>query len=145
MLAEAQRLSMLQTMGVDVYRLRGGDAPNAGAAVGAGEASVAVICPRAASAGLARFRDQLPRALGLGAERVRWHEAGGADIAQDAAAYLAIGSEAARALGVQLSTMQQNNSVIAATAEPAALLRDAAAKRALWQALKPVVRRLRGN
>jgi hypothetical protein len=145
MLAEAQRLSMLRTMGVDVYRLRSIEVPVGPAAVIAAAASVAVICPQAASAGLARFRDQLPRALGLVPERVRWQAAEAADLAQDAVAYVALGTEAARALGVQLSTMQQNRSTIAVTAEPAALLRDAAAKRALWHALKAVVHRLRDN
>ena len=145
MLAEGQRISMLQAMGVDVYRLRSGNAPVDPAGVVIAGASVAVICPGLASAGLTRFRAQLPRALGLAPERVQWHAADSADLAQDAMAYVALGIEAARALGVQLSTMQQNVSVIAVTADPAALLRDATAKRALWHALKPVVHRLRGN
>ena len=51
----------------------------------------------------------------------------------------------ARSLGVSLSTMQQNAKTIASIGEPATLLRAAAAKRALWQALKPVARRLRDN
>ena len=136
--AEAQRLSLLRTMGIDVFRLRATGAPATPASV-AGPVGVAVICARDAVP--ERFRQQLRRALGVVEERAQWCEIGVSVPA--AAAYVVIGTEAARALGVQLSTMQQNTSVIAATAEPAMLLRGAAAKRALWQSLKPVARRLR--
>jgi DNA polymerase III psi subunit len=142
MLAEAQRLSVLQAMGIDAYRLRKAAAaapPRAEATARA----VAVIGKRNAIP--ARLHAQLPRALGIAAERVQWCDVTAADLPEGVAAYVVIGTEAARALGVQLSTMQQNATVIAATAEPAALLRDGAAKRALWQILKPVARRLREN
>jgi hypothetical protein len=144
MLAEAQRLSVLQTMGIDVYRRRAAHAPAPShdeAAVT--DAIVAVIGKRDAIP--KRWQAQLPRALGIGAESVQWCDVIAARLPENAAAYVVIGTEAARALGVQLSTMQQNASVIAATAEPAALLQDAAGKRALWQILKPVARHLRGN
>jgi hypothetical protein len=143
MLAERQRSALLQAMGVDVYRLRSAaQTPAATPDASAVNASVMVVCPRGAD--LARFRTQLPHALGVAAERLHWCDGGDAH-ALAHAAYVAIGAAAARVLGVQLSTMQQNAAVIATTAEPAALLRDGAAKRALWQALKPVARRLRGS
>ena len=146
MLAEAQRLSVLHAMGIDVYRLRAPDAPASASArddaADAG-ATVAVIGKRDAIP--ARLQAQLPRALGVANERVHWGDVTAAHLPENAAAYVVIGTEGARALGVQLSTMQQNATLIAATAEPAVLLRDGAAKRALWQILKPVARRLRGN
>ena len=135
--AEARRLSMLQAMGIEVYRLRAVAAP---AHVHAYAATVAVV--GAAAAVPARLLTQLPGALGVAGECVHWYEVG-ASVPDDADGYVVIGTEAARALGVQLSTMQQNSSVIAATAEPAELLRDGSAKRALWQSLKPLARRLR--
>jgi hypothetical protein len=137
MLAEATRLSMLQAMGIEVYRLRAVAAP---VHLRAHDAKIVVV--GAADAVPARLRMQLPGALGVAAERVHWYDVG-ASVPDDAAGYVVIGTEAARALGVQLSTMQQNTAIIAATAEPAALLPDGAAKRALWQVLKPVARRLR--
>lgn len=144
MLADVQRLSILQAMGIDVYRLRTAAAPASShddAAVSHG--IVAVIGRRQAVP--ARLPAQLPRALGIAPARLQWWDVGAAPLPENAAAYVAIGTEAARSLGVQLSTMQQNATVIAATAEPAVLLRDGAARRALWQILKPVARRLRGN
>jgi len=146
MLLEAQRLSVLQAMGIDVYRLRMADAPATAPARDAAAvhgATVAVIGKRDAIP--ACLQAQLPRALGIANECVQWGDVSAAHLPENAAAYVVIGTEGARALGVQLSTMQQNATVIAATAEPAALLRDGAAKRALWQILKPVARRLRGN
>jgi len=142
MLAEAQRVSMLQTMGIDVYRLRAADVrlPAADALVSA--LKIAGVC--VSDAVPARLRGQLSRALGAPDDSVHWCNVGDG-VPDDAAAYVVIGTEAARALGVQLSTMQQNTAIIAATAEPAALLRDAAAKRALWQILKPVAHRLHGH
>jgi DNA polymerase III psi subunit len=146
MLAERKRSALLQAMGVDVYRLRSIAArtPAATPDASAVNANVIVVCPRDADARLARFKTQLPHALGVAAERLHWSDGVHAHaLAQ--AAYVAIGAAAARALGVQLSTMPQNGHMIVTTAEPAALLRDGAAKRALWQALKPVARRLRGS
>jgi hypothetical protein len=137
MLAEAQRASMLQVMGIDVYRLR---APTAPAEARAHAAALVVIGANAAMP--AHFKLQLPRALGVAAQCVHWCEID-ATIADDAAGYVAIGTEAARALGAQLSTMQQNRSLIATTADAPELLCSGAAKRALWQVLKPLARRLR--
>ena len=146
MLAEVQRLTMLQAMGIDVYRLRTAEAAASVLTfddVAVADVSVAVIGKSAAIP--ARFRAQLPRALGVAERHLQWCDVAAARLPEDAAAYVVIGTEGARALGIQLSTLQQNATVIAATAEPDALLRDGAAKRALWQILKPVARRLRGN
>jgi hypothetical protein len=140
MLAETQRLALLQAMGVEVYRLRTAAAQ---AQVDPREPNGGVAVIGALNTVPARLRAQLPRALGIGTEHVHWCDVG-AGAPGDASAYVVIGTEAARALGVQLSTMQQSTSIIAATAEAPALLRDGAARRALWQALKPVARRLRG-
>jgi len=142
MLAEAQRLSLLQAMGIDTYCLRKADAVVPARAEGIVDAVVVIGKRNAISL---RLHAQLPRALGVAAERVQWCDVAAAHLPENAAAYVVIGTEAARALGVQLSTMQQNATVIAATAEPPALLSDGAAKRALWQILKPVARRLREN
>ena len=142
MLAETQRLALLRAMGIDVFRLRAADPPAAVPAAAAQATNVAVICGRDAVP--ARFKTQLPRALGIAQERLLWLDPGAA-VPAAAAAYVVVGTEAARALGVQLSTMQQNTCVIAATAEAAELLHGAAAKRALWQVLKPVARRVRGH
>ena len=141
MLAEAQRISMLQTMGIEVYRLRVVSAESTAFALATEDTSLAVICAPAALS--EHLRTQLLRALGVGAQRVHWCDCSGAGLPQNAVAYVAIGTEAARALGVQLSTMQQNRSIIATTADSSDLLRDGAARRALWHILKPVARRLR--
>lgn len=149
MLAEAQRRGMLAEMGIDVYLLRAA-APAPAApdkAVGDGAALV-VACPTgtAASPHGASLRKVLPFALGIAAERVRWIEADAAGAlpeAPDAPGYLALGAEMPRALGAHLSTMQQNAATIAAADAPAHSLRDGLSKRALWQALKPLARRLR--
>jgi hypothetical protein len=134
-------------MGIDVYRLRTVSAPapmlSPDDLAVVTDAMVAVLGKGDAIP--ERFKSQLPRALGVAERRVRWYCIGTAQLPENAAAYVVIGTEAARALGIQLSTMQQNASVIAATGEPAALLQDAAGKRALWQILKPVARHLRGN
>ncbi len=114
-----------------------------------GTLRLAVVCARGvrADARLARLFKHLPQTLSVAAAAIDWLEAGSdgelAD-AVDASAYLVLGAAMARALGVQLSTMQQNTATIAVTAEPALLPGAAADKRALWQVLKPVARRLRG-
>ena len=141
MLADAQRLSTLQAIGIDVFRLRAMPAANVIGESAIEPARVVVVCR--SDAVPRRFLAQLPSALGIPPGCVLCCEPGAA-VPEEAAAYVVIGTEAARALGVQLSTMQQTTSMIAATAEPAALLQGATAKRALWQSLKPVARRLRG-
>ena len=151
MLAETQRRRLLDVMGIDVYVLR---APPASAAtpifaVAAVNEILVVACARdPGDAQTARLRAALPLALGIDATRIQWLQAsaGGAlPPPPAAAAYLALGAEMPRALGVHLSTMQQNSAVIAAADAPSACLRDGLSRRALWQALKPVARRLRAG
>lgn len=163
MLDESQRRELLHAMGIDVYLLRG--APVAPATRGAalvdsnaapaaqsamGEVELVVACAAAAGrdAAATRLRNLLPLALGLPGERIRWMAAdadGTLPEPPPARAYLALGAEMPRALGANLSTMQQMSALIAAADEPAASLRDGLSKRVLWQALKPLARQLRGS
>lgn len=160
MLADAQRHDLLAAMGIDVYLLRTRDvapasatdraaAPSPPAVVqaGAGDVAVVVACAPGADAHAERLRKALPTALGIAASRMRWiqPDAGGTLVlpAAAAAAYLALGADMARTLGAQLSTMQQRSAVIAVADAPQACLRNGLARRALWQALKPIARHLR--
>jgi hypothetical protein len=157
---DSERLRLLQAMGVDVYVARSRDvianerAPQAAAAAEAAMDSVATrvhlvaVCARGVrdQPRLAALLGQLPRTLGISAASIHWLEAdaqGALASPLEAPAYLVFGAPMARALGVQLSTMQQNSSVIAVTAEPAQLPGTALDKRALWQVLKPLAQRLR--
>ncbi|HZP68028.1 MAG TPA: hypothetical protein VFB32_17125 [Rudaea sp.] len=145
MLADGERRRVLAAMGVDVYVRRA--AGREIAPVAAGEVDLVVACAgdaaRTPAAG--RLREALPRALGLAADRVRWIEAdmsGTLPAPPEAPAYLALGAAMPRALGVHMSTMQQNSAIVAVADAPAACLGSAAGKRALWQALRPIARRL---
>jgi hypothetical protein len=162
---DARRAGLLAAMGVEVYRLRALDAKTLAsvpaatqpidAAPAANDAPVDSTAPRVlivCAAGqrrdgrLASLFAQLPRALGAPAAAVGWCEAsadGAVAPPVDARAYLVFGTAMARALGAQLSTAQQQASVIAVTGEPAQLPGGAVGKRALWQVLKPVARALR--
>ena len=161
MLDELQRRELLHAMGIDVYRWRDGalaegstqsassSAP-APTQSDAGGLALVIACPadhnRDAAAG--RLRALLPLALGVPDEHIRWISAdprGALPEPPAARAYLALGREMPRALGANLSTMQQMSALIAAADEPAASLRNGLSKRALWQALKPLARQLRGS
>ena len=161
MLAEIQRLQTLAAMGIDVYLLRthdvGAAGDESGAVVPGSEISAAgakaelpalvVACARRTDADVhtSRLHAALPLALGVAAARIVWIEpdAVGVLVAPPAApAYLALGTEVARALGEQLSTMQQMSAVIAVADAPDACLGNGLARRALWQALKPIARHL---
>jgi hypothetical protein len=143
MLDEAQRRQMLASMGIDVYLLRASIAP--APQTDAGDVDLVVACAPADPCS-GRLRNALPVALGLGAARIRWIEAdpaGSLAAPPPARAYLALGADLPRALGEHLSTTQQISSVIAVADVPQACLRDGLAKRALWEALKPIARHLR--
>ena len=159
---DSEHLRMLAAMGVDVYALRtsmfspvAAAAAHAHAVTGATLAQadaprLVVACAQNArrDARLVRLFAQLPQTLGIPVAAIGWIEADAAgNLASppSAPAYLVLGAAMARVLGVQLSTMQQNSSTIAVTAEPAQLPGSAADKRALWQALKPLAQRLRGQ
>ena len=157
---EGRRLQVLAAMGVDVYQLRGArDAasaavtvPPAGAGENAGAACVDLVaaCAHSARADLklARLFAQLPRALGVAAARLAWVEMpadGTLPALSDVPCYLFIGSAIARAGAAQLSLTQQNQATIAVCAEPQELLAGPPARRALWQVIKPLARRLRAE
>jgi hypothetical protein len=160
MLAEAQRLQTLAAMGIDVYLLRAPDAavanvargeiaPVSQAAVGgaaSAQPALVVACARDVDAHARRLRASLPLALGIVAGRIVWIEpdaTGALPAPPTAPAYLALGADLARVLGEQLSTMQQMSAVIAVADAPNACLGSGLARRALWQALKPIARHLR--
>jgi hypothetical protein len=159
MLAEAQRLQTLAAMGIDVYllRTRGAGVPAVANAALATDSPVGdsksvlpalvVACARSVDADThtPRLRAALPLALGISAARIVWIEPGAAGslgVPPAAPAYLALGADLARALGEQLSTMQQKSAVIAVADAPSACLGNGLARRALWQALKPIARHL---
>ncbi|TLY51014.1 MAG: hypothetical protein E6K53_08650 [Gammaproteobacteria bacterium] len=165
---DARRLAILEALGVEVLALR---AP-AGAAAratpadatldrsrsesGASESVAAgasqtpnlcIVCAHGVrrDARLARLFAQITRALALDPSGADWLEADAAGTlpAPPAVpAYLVLGAGIASALGAQLSTAQQNAAVIAVSADVASLSGGAAGKRALWQVLKPIARRL---
>lgn len=162
---DARRLAMLEAMGIEVLALRArASAPAQAEAVfdrtqgesGADACFVSdaprpprlcLVCAHGVrrDARLARFFAQIARALNLDFAAVGWLEAdaaGGLPAPPPAAAYLVLGSALAPALGAQLSTAQQNAAVIAVSADVANLPGGTAGKRALWQALKPIARRL---
>jgi len=161
MLDEGRRLQVLAAMGVDVYQLRGKrdvasttafalPTDSVDAAVGAASVSVVAVCARGARSDLrlARLFAQLPRALGISASRLTWVEMsaeGTLSTLPDVACYLFVGSAIARAGAVQLSLTQQGEATIAVCAEPRDLLAGTPAKRALWQVIKPMARRLRAE
>jgi hypothetical protein len=158
MLAEAQRLQTLAAMGIDVYllRTRGAAVGEAAAEAGpslqapiagakAGSLALVVACAQGGDADTPRLRAALPLVLGISATRIVWIEpdvAGTLASPPAAPAYLALGADVARALGEQLSTMQQMSAVIAVADAPRACLGNGLARRALWQALKPIARHL---
>lgn len=82
------------------------------------------------------------RAIGLDPERATWLAPDALTSLPAAANYLVFGEPLARALGAELPTAQQQAARIVVAAAPAQW-RDAAAKRRLWQVLKPLARSLR--
>jgi hypothetical protein len=154
-LDETQRRALLQAMGIDVYLLRGGragesahhsagvEAAVASAASNEVDLVVASAADSARDAATQRLRALLPLAIGVPAERIRWIIAGAGGALPEppaAHAYLALGADMPRALGANLSTMQQMSATIAAADDAAASLGNGLSKRALWQALKPLAR-----
>jgi DNA polymerase III psi subunit len=150
MLDEASRLEVLAAIGIDVYRLRAADVARATSPVAkAGQLVVACAHGAGRDPSLARLLPQLLRALGIddaAVHRIKTAADGSLAALPQAPAYLMIGAATARACSAQLSIEQQNAlTLVVIDDEPAAALRDAAAKRALWQQLKPLVRRLRAG
>jgi hypothetical protein len=146
---DARQLQVLAAIGIDVYRLR---SMPAGAAACADAASAApalvVACAKGdrSRADSARWLSQILRALGATDETTTWVEtAPGAALpaVPDAPAYLMIGSDVARACSAQMPLQRQDRATIAILADIGDLGGGATQRRALWQALKPLARRLR--
>lgn len=146
---DARRLELLAAIGIDVYRLRergAGEHEPEGITV---DARLVVACLRSVrrDARSAHRLAQVVRALGVASGAVRWIEADARAAAMDlpdVPAYLMIGADAARTCSAQLSLEQQAAAAIAVMPETGMLPGDAAARRALWQVLKPLARRLAG-
>jgi hypothetical protein len=159
MLDEGSRLAVLAAIGIDVYRLRAADAQGDASRTAALAEHPAVAEPARLVVGcvngagrnpsLARLLPQLLRSVGVAdaaARRIETAADGSLTALPEAPAYLMIGAAAARACSARLSIERQNALMLVVIEdEPAMALRDAAAKRALWQQLKPLARRLRAG
>jgi DNA polymerase III psi subunit len=159
MLDESRRLEVLAALGIDVYRLRAADSvstasapppqPQEHSACIDVPARLVVASAHGASREpqLARLLPQVLRALAVPDAAVRCIEtAADGSVARlpEAPAYLMIGASTARACSAYLPIERQNEVALAVIDFAATgLPRDAGAKHALWQLLKPLVRRLR--
>ena len=153
MLDERGQLAVLAAIGIEVYRLRASTGAQADSSCAEPAAAadrtasgvapareLVVACPRGQRGD--RRLTQILRALGRGDAGVAWVDAETLADMPDGAAYLFVGS-AARACSARLPLARQEAAAIAVIADPAELALDGSAKRALWQALKPLARRLR--
>lgn len=169
---DARRQQLLEAMGVTLYRRRGAEVPASPATSDAASSRVpapaptrdAPAQPHAHTHVPARDHAQAPvlvivgaradrahadtlaRALALTPARFAWIDASAERLdatPPEAAAYLALGAAFARPLGAELPTTVQQSAQIVVTSAPQEW-RSAAAKRALWQVLKPLRRALRG-
>jgi DNA polymerase III psi subunit len=150
MLDDGRRLELLAALGIDVYRLRRNDAAPAPAPAATASAAVRLVvaCSGAArrDARIAHRLGQALRAVAVDASEVAWVDAGvGGAVAElpAAQAYLMCGAAIARACSALLPIDRQQAATIAVSADPADWARDPSARRTLWQALKPLARRLR--
>lgn len=170
MLDEQARLEVLGALGIDVYRLReafpapavveaplaqrGDDtrAPEPEAVSTAARADLresvesapvavrlAVACSSVARA--SGTVDRIVRALGIAPRAVAWIDPASAAELPPVDAFLLVGDGAARCAAA-LPIERQNAATIVVCPEPAVALASAASRRALWQALKPLARRL---
>jgi len=148
----AQRQQYLQAMGVTLYRRRGAMAAVAAAPmerVASAEPAFASESAAPALVMVGRREDRahagiVLQALGVQESAVQWIDAVAEKLSAlppDATAFLAIGEAMARPLGAELSTELQQRACIGVTTSPAQW-RSASGKRALWQVLKPLRRRL---
>jgi hypothetical protein len=138
MQAEARRRELLGALGIDLYVPRA--VPKAGRA-----AMLLVVCAEAdaRTSDALHLRRILPNALGVEASCILWMSPE-ATALPPAVACLVLGARPPGVHDAQLSTMRQNGEMIAVADKPDACLGSPVAKRALWQILKPVARRLRG-
>lgn len=147
MLDDGRRLEVLAALGIDVYRLRAHGTP---APAASGTIRLVVACAGGArrDGRIAQRLDRAVRALGVGDADVAWTEGatdGSVAGLPQADAYLMCGASVARACSASLPLDRQKSATIAVSADPSEWARDAASRRALWQALKPLARRLRGQ
>ena len=156
MLDDASRLYVLAEMGIDVYRLRSAPglapAPAEAALDPAGAASATLIVVSSpgvrADGCVSLLLKQLPRVLGISASSLAFIDAGqNGQVAAlpPAPAYLLLGAACAQACAAHLTLTQLDAATLAVIGNPADSLRDASGKRALWQVLKPLARRLRAD
>jgi DNA polymerase III psi subunit len=158
-LDESRRLEVLAALGIDVYRLRSAGPADIARESPRPEAFASLPVPArlvvasAHGAGreprLARLLTQVLGALAVpesAVQRIETSADGSLAQLPDASAYLLIGSAAARACSAHLSIDRQNAVTLAVVDfDGSGLPLDAGAKRALWQLLKPLARRLRGD
>jgi len=158
MLDDNSRLRVLAEMGIDVYRLRAGpdsepalvESREVGQSRPDTPARVVVVSSQGVRAHgrIALLLKHLPGALGISASSLAVIDAGAdGQVAAlpEAPAYLLLGEACARACAAHLTLAQLNATTLANIAAPDEMLRDAAGKRALWQLLKPLARRLRAS
>ena len=154
MLDDGARLRVLAEMDIEVYRLRSAPAPAALAATTETladpdtAARLIVVCARGmrVEARTALLLKLLPHALGIARSALALVDADGegqvAALPQ-APAFLLLGNACAAACAAHLTLAELDAATLAVIAAPDDALRDAPAKRALWQMLKPLARRLR--
>lgn len=151
-----RRQQLLAAMGITLYRRRGAAPPP--------QATTVAVEPGVPSPARCADGGAVPPLVVVGqpADRVRlallqrllgphvalqWLDASADGLVQAppaAPAYLVLGHALARPLGAELPTTTQQAAQIIVTTAPVEW-RDGVAKRALWQSLKPLRRRLRGG
>jgi len=145
---DARRLGMLAAMGIEVYGLREPDtatiAGDHALPAPAGVSPRLIVAARGGQRGdVGAALARMVRALGVGAADVGWVDADALPAGQlpGASAYLLVGAQAARRISAHLSIEHQRSATIAVIDDPVSP-HDAAARRAQWQSLKPLARRL---
>jgi len=150
----AQRQQFLEAMGVTLYRRRGAVAAVPAMSMDVVTSAEPVFATDSAMPALVmvgRREDRVRaavvlQALAIKESAVQWIDATAEKLSAlppEAAAFIAIGEAMARPLGAELSTELQQRAYIVVTAAPSQW-RGASGKRALWQVLKPLRRRLAG-
>ena len=138
-------LRRLAEIGIDVYVLRGSQVagtsmPPAAASGAAAERRIVVVLADQAVA--PRLLGDVRRAFAFARVGCRFEPSVDEDALATADALVAFGDARARAAGACLPTARQQSIGWVVLAEPAALARDAVAKRAMWSELKRMLRGL---
>jgi len=146
MLSQTQQRELLDAMGIDVFVLRtGNDAWDF--ADNEAQVDVVVVCGEdPASNPQARIlRACLPRALGIGSDRIKWLRSRAGGIVPElppAYACLLMGSALADAFQARNSSKMYDTMLIAMADTPAESLHTPLARKGLWEILKPLRRHL---